>query len=68
MIITGGSAVSRVGAGGRNYSVINDPPLTNRREDEWGGDFARRTRFPLDGVRAFREGAQAAHSLLETAN
>jgi 2,4-dienoyl-CoA reductase (NADPH2) len=22
-------------------------PITNRRDDEWGGDFARRTRFPL---------------------
>lgn len=155
MIITGGSAVSRVGAAGRSYSVINDPqdglklshvahavhdaggnialqlfhagryakqqafglqplapsavatrfeksppramtaedisatltdfaraavrarslgfdaveimgsegyllnqflsPLTNRREDEWGGDFVRRTHFPLAVLERVRD-------------
>ncbi|MDV5353823.1 NADPH-dependent 2,4-dienoyl-CoA reductase [Enterobacter asburiae] len=28
---------------------------TNQREDEWGGDYARRMRFPLEVVRAIRE-------------
>ncbi len=35
-------------------------PLTNRRDDEWGGDFERRGRFPLavlDAVRAATDGA-----------
>ena len=30
LIVTGGSAVSRVGAGGRNYSFVNDGRLTLR--------------------------------------
>lgn len=30
-------------------------PLTNRREDEWGGDFARRTRFPLAVLESVRD-------------
>lgn len=30
-------------------------PATNHREDEWGGDFERRLRFPLEVVRAVRE-------------
>lgn len=30
-------------------------PLTNRREDDYGGSFERRLRFPLDVVRAVRE-------------
>lgn len=29
-------------------------PLTNRRDDEWGGDFARRTRFPLVVLESIR--------------
>ena len=29
-------------------------PLTNRRDDEWGGDFARRTRFPLAVLTSIR--------------
>lgn len=29
-------------------------PLTNLRDDEWGGDFARRTRFPLAVLSAIR--------------
>lgn len=29
-------------------------PLTNERNDEWGGDFERRTRFPLAVLRAVR--------------
>ncbi len=28
---------------------------TNHREDEWGGDYARRMRFAVDVVRAVRE-------------
>ena len=31
LIVTGGSAVSRVGAGGRNYSFINDDAEAPRR-------------------------------------
>lgn len=30
-------------------------PLSNRRDDEWGGDFERRLAFPLAVVRAVRE-------------
>lgn len=30
-------------------------PLTNRRDDEWGGDSERRTRFPLSVVRSIRD-------------
>ncbi len=30
-------------------------PLTNRRGDEWGGDFERRTRLPLAVLRAVRK-------------
>lgn len=30
-------------------------PLTNLRDDEWGGDFERRTRFPLAVLRHVRE-------------
>jgi 2,4-dienoyl-CoA reductase-like NADH-dependent reductase (Old Yellow Enzyme family)/thioredoxin reductase len=29
-------------------------PLVNRRDDDWGGDFERRLRFPLEVVRAVR--------------
>jgi 2,4-dienoyl-CoA reductase (NADPH2) len=29
-------------------------PVTNRRNDEWGGDFKRRMRFPLEVLRAVR--------------
>ncbi|WP_322918651.1 FAD-dependent oxidoreductase [Nitrospirillum sp. BR 11164] len=29
-------------------------PLVNQRDDEWGGDFERRLRFPLEVVRAVR--------------
>lgn len=29
-------------------------PLTNRRDDEWGGDFARRSRFPLVILKSIR--------------
>ena len=37
-------------------------PLTNRRDDEWGGDAERRMRFPLEVTRAVRValGAQPA--------
>ena len=31
-------------------------PLTNKRDDEWGGDFDRRLAFPLAVVRSVREG------------
>ena len=30
-------------------------PLTNRREDAYGGDFERRMRFPLEVIRSVRE-------------
>lgn len=29
-------------------------PLVNKREDDWGGDFERRMRFPLEVVKAVR--------------
>lgn len=29
-------------------------PVTNRREDDWGGDFERRMRMPLEVLRAIR--------------
>lgn len=29
-------------------------PATNHRDDEWGGDFERRLRFPLEVIRAVR--------------
>jgi 2,4-dienoyl-CoA reductase-like NADH-dependent reductase (Old Yellow Enzyme family)/thioredoxin reductase len=29
-------------------------PYTNRRDDDWGGDFARRLRFPLEVIAAVR--------------
>lgn len=29
-------------------------PATNHRDDEWGGDFERRIRFPLEVIRAVR--------------
>ncbi|MBO8173005.1 MAG: FAD-dependent oxidoreductase [Bacillaceae bacterium] len=29
-------------------------PVTNQRDDEWGGDFERRTRFPLAIIKAIR--------------
>ena len=32
-------------------------PLTNRRDDDWGGDAVRRMRFGLEVLRAVREGA-----------
>lgn len=34
-------------------------PLTNRRDDEWGGDAVRRRRFPLAVLRAVREAVGA---------
>ncbi len=32
---------------------------TNQRDDEWGGDYARRMRFAVEVVRAVRERAGA---------
>jgi 2,4-dienoyl-CoA reductase (NADPH2) len=39
-------------------------PLTNQRDDEWGGDFARRTRFPLALVRAVRGAVGPAYPII----
>ncbi len=39
-------------------------PYTNRREDEYGGDVARRLRFPLEVIRAVREAAGPEVALL----
>ena len=39
-------------------------PLTNQRDDEWGGDFERRTRFPLALVRAVREAVGPTYPII----
>ncbi|HYK25269.1 MAG TPA: NADPH-dependent 2,4-dienoyl-CoA reductase, partial [Steroidobacteraceae bacterium] len=39
-------------------------PLTNQRDDEWGGDFARRMRFPLALVRAVRGAVGPAYPII----
>jgi 2,4-dienoyl-CoA reductase (NADPH2) len=39
-------------------------PLTNRRLDEWGGDFAGRTRFPLAVLAAVRAAVGADYPLI----
>lgn len=39
-------------------------PYTNRRDDEWGGDFDRRLRFPLEVIAAVRAAAGPAVPLL----
>ncbi len=39
-------------------------PLTNRREDEYGGSFERRCRFPLEVIRAVRRAVGADYTLL----
>jgi 2,4-dienoyl-CoA reductase (NADPH2) len=39
-------------------------PLTNQRNDAWGGDFVRRTRFALALVRAVREAVGPAYPVV----
>ena len=39
-------------------------PLTNRREDEYGGSFENRCRFPLEVIRAVRRAVGADYTLL----
>jgi 2,4-dienoyl-CoA reductase-like NADH-dependent reductase (Old Yellow Enzyme family) len=39
-------------------------PYTNRRDDAWGGDFARRLRFPLEVIAAVREAVGSEVPLL----
>lgn len=39
-------------------------PLTNRREDEYGGSFENRCRFPLAVIRAVREAVGADYTVL----
>jgi 2,4-dienoyl-CoA reductase (NADPH2) len=39
-------------------------PLTNRREDEWGGDFERRMAFPRAVLRAIRLAVGAAFPII----
>jgi 2,4-dienoyl-CoA reductase-like NADH-dependent reductase (Old Yellow Enzyme family)/thioredoxin reductase len=39
-------------------------PYTNRRDDEWGGDFDRRLRFPLEVIAAVRAAVGPAVPLL----
>src|SRR5205085_3631121 len=39
-------------------------PLTNRREDEWGGDSERRKRFPLEVAAAVREAAGRSQAVV----
>lgn len=39
-------------------------PLTNRREDEYGGSFANRCRFPLEVIRAVRAAVGDDYTLL----
>jgi len=58
------AAAERMQAGGMDgieveaYGHLFDQflsPLTNHRDDEWGGDAERRLRFPLEVLRAFVE-------------
>lgn len=39
-------------------------PITNLRDDDWGGDFERRARFPLDVVRSIRAAVGAAYPIV----
>jgi len=39
-------------------------PLTNQRDDEWGGDFERRMRFPREVVRAVRAAAGPGYPVI----
>lgn len=39
-------------------------PITNLREDAWGGDFERRARFPVDVLRAMRAAVGAAFPII----
>jgi 2,4-dienoyl-CoA reductase-like NADH-dependent reductase (Old Yellow Enzyme family) len=50
---------------GANGYLISEflSPLTNRRQDDWGGDAERRARFPLAVVRAVREAVPAERAL-----
>ena len=50
---TGFDGVQLHGAHGYLFSQFLSP-LSNRRDDDWGGDLARRARFVLDTVRAVR--------------
>lgn len=43
-------------------------PLTNRREDEWGGDFERRTRFPLAILESIRRRVGADYPIIYRAS
>lgn len=65
-------AAERMAAGGMDgveieaYGHLFDQflsPSTNRRDDEWGGSFEHRLRFPLEVLRAVR-GRIGAHVLL----
>jgi 2,4-dienoyl-CoA reductase (NADPH2) len=39
-------------------------PLTNLRDDEWGGDFERRLRFPMEVIRAVKKVIGPARPLI----
>ena len=39
-------------------------PITNLRDDAWGGDFERRTRFPLEVLRAIRVALGPAYPIV----
>lgn len=39
-------------------------PITNLRDDAWGGDFERRARFPLEVLRAIRAALGAAFPII----
>jgi 2,4-dienoyl-CoA reductase (NADPH2) len=39
-------------------------PITNLRDDAWGGDFERRARFPLEVLRAMRAAVGAAFPII----
>lgn len=59
----GFDAVELMGSEGYLLNQFTSP-LTNRRDDEWGGDAGRRSRFPLEVIRACRVAAGEAFPVI----